>query len=256
MNDATTAGIPILTYHSIDESGSVISTSPETFRRQIKFLSEEAFNVISLKDLTLCLNGSIEFSPKTIILTFDDGFQNFYTTAFPILKEHNFTATVFLITDYCGKYNDWYGNLPSLERSKLMDWNEIKELSKSGIEFGSHTRTHPDLTKISIEKAKQEIIGSKSKIEEKLGIEVADFAYPYGKYNQAVKNITGDNFKTSCSTELGKYRAGDDLFSLKRLDTYYLSNERIFRSMLSANFDKYINFRRTMRDLKSTWYSK
>lgn len=256
MKNTPTNKIPILTYHSIDESRSVISTSCETFRRQMKFLCEEAFNVISLKDLTRALDANNPLPPKTIVLTFDDGFQNFYTIALPILKELDFTATVFLITGFCGKYNDWTGNLAGLERSELMDWNEIKECRKHGIEFGSHTQTHPDLTKISIEKAKQEIIGSKSKIEEKLGIEVADFAYPYGKYNQAVKNITGDNFKTSCSTELGKYRAGDDLFSLKRLDTYYLSNERIFRSMLSDNFDKYINFRRTMRDLKSTWYSK
>ena len=256
MKDTPSDKIPILTYHSIDNSGSVISTNCETFRRQMKFLSEEAFNVISLKDLTRALEANNLLPPKTIVLTFDDGFQNFHAIALPILKEVGFTATVFLITDFCGKHNDWSGNLAGLERSELMNWNEIKECSKYGIEFGSHTQTHPDLTKISIETAEQEITLSKSKIEEKLGIAVTDFAYPYGKYNQAIKNIIGGKFKTSCSTELGKYRSGDDLYSLKRLDTYYLSNERIFRSMMSANFDTYINFRQIMRKLKSKWYNK
>lgn len=256
MSVAQTIKLPILTYHSIDESGSVISTSLETFKRQIKLLSDEGFNVISLKDLTVGPDRRDHIPPKTIILTFDDGFQNFYSTAFPILKEHNFTATVFLITDHCGKYNDWDENLASIERARLMDWEEIKELSKYGIEFGSHTQTHPDLTQIPIELATKEAVQSKLTLEEKLGIESAAFAYPYGKYNPAVRNLIEANFKMACSTRLGKADFGDDLFTLKRLDTYYLSNERIFSSILSAKFDLYMGFRQSMRDLKAAWYSK
>ncbi len=250
MNEAQTTKIPILTYHSIDKSGSVISTSPETFRKQMQILGDADFNVISLKTLGKSLLENAALPPKTIVLTFDDGFQNFYTTAFPVLNEYNFPATVFLITDYCGKFNDWSGNLPALERSKLMDWNEIKEISKNNIEFAAHSRTHPDLTKLNTDKAAREIVESKLTVEERLGTEVTDFAYPYGKYNLPVKQLTEKHFRTACSTRLGKVQAGDDLFSLKRVDTYYLSNDRVFNSILSPNFNLYLNFRQILRDLK------
>ncbi len=257
MSEAETIKIPILTYHSIDTCGSVISTSPQTFRKQMQFLAEADFNVVSLKTLGKSLLENAALPPKTIVLTFDDGFQNFYTTAFPVLDEYKFPATVFLITDYCGKFNDWAGNLPTLEPSKLMDWKEIKELSKNNIEFAAHSRTHPDLTKLNTAKAEREIVESKLTVEERLGIEVTDFAYPYGKYNLPVKQLTEKHFRTACSTRLGKAQAGDDLFSLKRVDTYYLSNEQIFNSILSVNFNLYLNFRQILRDLKQVLsYSK
>jgi len=254
MSEAQTTKIPILTYHSIDNSGSVISTSPETFRKQMQFLSDADFSVVSLKTLGKSFHENVSLPPKTLVLTFDDGFQNFYTTAFPALNEYKFPETVFLIIDYCGKFNDWSGNLPALEQSKLMDWNEIKELSKNNIEFAAHSRTHPDLTKLNTEKAAREIVESKLTIEERLGVEVTDFAYPYGKYNLPVKQITEKHFRTACSTRLGKVQAGDDLFSLKRVDTYYLSNDHVFNSILSVNFNLYLNFRQILRELKAKIY--
>ncbi|MEO6051263.1 MAG: polysaccharide deacetylase family protein, partial [Pyrinomonadaceae bacterium] len=95
--------IPILTYHSIDESGSVISTAPDVFRQQMKFLKEANWNVVSLSELACLFLNKTPLKSQTAVLTFDDGFRNFYTTAFPILEEYNFKATVFLVTDYCGK---------------------------------------------------------------------------------------------------------------------------------------------------------
>lgn len=243
--------IPILTYHSIDESGSVISTKTEIFRKQIKFLSEAGYNAISLKTLEKYFCGQVELPPKTVSLTFDDGFQNFYSTAFPILNEFNFTATVFLIAGYCGKYNDWAGNLPIAEHSKLMDWSEIKELAQNGIEFAAHSLTHPDLTRTSTEAARREISESKRIIEDRLESEIVAFAYPYGAFNSSVKRLTQEYFAVACSTNLGKAKRGDDVYALKRLDAYYLSNERVFRSVLTDNFDWYIRFRQAMRGVKN-----
>lgn len=248
--------VSILTYHSIDDSGSVISTKLSVFRRQMKFLSEASFNVISLKTLAAFYREN-NFPPqKTVVLTFDDGFQNFYTAAYPVLKDYDFTATVFLITDYCGKFNDWSGNLPSLEKSKLMSWNEIRELNKSGIEFGAHSRTHPDLTKTSPDQAIKEIVESKFEIENRLGVGVTDFAYPYGNYNRLVKSHAEQNYQTACSTRLGKVDSESDFFALQRLDAYYLSDERIFRAVLSHNVDWYLGLRQGLRDLKAAWYSR
>lgn len=250
MHAAQTSKIPILTYHSIDESGSVISTGAATFRRQMKFLKETDFNVVSLNYLTKNLRVDKKLPAKTIVLTFDDGFQNFYATAFPILAECGFTATVFLVADHCEKYNNWDDSLPMIERSRLMSWNEIKELHNHGIEFGGHSLTHPDLTKIPLEQVKRELGESKTIIEDKLGSAVETFAYPYGKFNAAVKCLTEQNYAAACSTNLGKVQAKSDFYSLARVDTYYLKNERIFRSLESFSFDFYLQIRQAMRNLK------
>lgn len=254
MSVVQTSKIPILTYHSIDESDSVISTGRETFRRQMKFLREAEYNVVSLKKLAEGLNENVKFSSKTIVLTFDDGFRNFYIEAFPILAECDFTATVFLVTEYCEKYNDWDGSLPTIERSQLLSWKEIKELHNHGIEFGAHTRTHPNLTRLAVEEIEREIAESKAVIEERLGTETATFAYPYGIFNEQVKQIAKNYFKAAVSTNLGMVKAGNDIYALKRLDTFYLKDERIFSSLSTGKFEFYMQFRQILRGLKAKIY--
>lgn len=243
--------VPVLTYHSIDESGSVISTAPEIFRRQMEFLCENEYRAVSLKELINDLLAHKTPPPKTVALTFDDGFRNFFEEAFPVLENYDFRATVFLVTDFCGKHNDWEGNPPELPRSKLLDWQEIKELSEYGIEFGSHTRSHHNLTRAAAGEIKKEIVGSKKEIEDRLGREVSTFAYPFGDFNRAVKKIAAENFKAACSTNLGKVRAGSDFFALERLDAYYLSNPKIFTKLSAKSFDRYMQLRQLLRDFKS-----
>lgn len=243
--------VPVLTYHSIDASGSIVSVAPEVFRRQMSFLSEAGYNAISVNDLIASLIGKKPTSPKTVALTFDDGFQNFYTTAFPILEQCGFKATVFLVTDFCGKTNDWADNPPQLPPSKLLSWREIKELNRCGIEFGAHTRTHPYLTRISATEATREIVESKAMIEDSLGTAATSFAYPYGRFNRSVRQIAEKTYQSACSTNLGKAEQTSDFFALERLDAYYLSNPKIFASLASKNFDRYLRFRQTLRDVKS-----
>lgn len=256
MNIAQMFEISVLTYHSIDKSDSVISLKPEIFLRQMKFLSENGFNVISLKTLREQLVGNEKILSKTIVLTFDDGFENFYTTAFPILNDYNFSATVFLITDFCDENNNWLDNSSMLKPDKLMGWREIKELNDNNIEFASHTKTHPDLTKLSSAEVKRELLESKQTIEERLGTEVLSLAYPYGKFNITVRNIAREYFKLAFSTNLGKVNLIDDFFALRRLDVYYLKNEYIFRSILSGKFDWYIHLRQILREKKALIYRK
>lgn len=245
------APVPILTYHSIDESGSVISTRPDVFRRQLKFLADSGYKNIALSDLSATLKNGNVLPPRTVVLTFDDGFQNFYTDAFPILSEHNFTATVFLVTDFCGKYNEWAGNPPELPRSKLLSWEEICEMNRYGIDFGSHTRTHPDLTKLDVRQIKSEMAESKMVIEDGLGRKVETFAYPFGRFNKEIKQIARENFTSACSTNLGKVRPDSDFISLNRLDSYYLRNPRLLKMLSTRPFDRYIQVRQAMRIVKS-----
>ena len=244
--------IPILTYHSIDSHGSVISTAPDVFRRQMKRMSEMGLQGISLKTLSESFNGNNAVPENSVVLTFDDGFENFYTTAFPVLEQYGFHATVFLVTEFCGKTNDWENNPSNLPPSKLMSWSQVKELASRGIEFGSHTLTHPDLTRISAAQAERELLVSKGAIEDATGRPVAAFAYPYGKFNKSVRQIAAQSFSSACSTNLGKARADSDPFSLERIDTYYLSHPLIFDSLSSSMFDRYMKFRQAMRSVRAT----
>ena len=244
--------IPILTYHSIDEHRSVISTAPDVFRRQMKSMNAMGLRGISLQTLSRSWTDNNALPKNSVVLTFDDGFENFYTTAFPVLEEYGFQATVFLVTEFCGKNNDWEGNPPNFPPSKLMSWSQVKELSSRGIEFGSHTLTHPDLTRVSEARAKREVVESKATIEDALGRPVTDFAYPYGKFNNSVRQVAAQSFDSACSTNLGKAGADSDLFSLARIDAYYLSRPLIFDSLSSPMFDRYMQVRQAMRDLKAT----
>lgn len=246
-----TVKVPILTYHSVDASGSIISVAPEIFRQQMKSLSEAGYKTVSMGDLINSFTENKPILEKTAVLTFDDGFRNFYTRAFPVLEEYGFKATVFLVADFCEKHNDWAGNPANLPRSELLSWREIKELSKAGIEFGAHTRTHPDLTRAAAAEAEREIVESKTIIEDSLGVAVTNFAYPYGKFNGAVKQIAEKTFQAACSTNLGKAARTSDFFALERVDAYYLSNSKIFDSLSSKNFDWYLRFRQSLRDVKS-----
>jgi peptidoglycan/xylan/chitin deacetylase (PgdA/CDA1 family) len=244
--------IPILTYHSIDDSGSVISTKPEVFRKQMKGLSETGYDGVALNHLVESRSEKTSLPPKTVVLTFDDGFQNFYADVFPILQEYGFKATVFLVTDHCGGYNDWRGNPPGLPRSQLLSWREIKELSDHGIEFGAHTRTHPDLTRIGgAERVENEIIESKQVIEDSIGREARTFAYPFGKFNPTIKRVVEKTFAAACSTNLGKVSPKSDFYTLERIDTYYLSNPVIFNSLSSRGLDRYMRVRQAMRGFKA-----
>ena len=217
----------------------------------MRFLFDDGWRVVALEKLVENLQAKEPLFEKTIALTFDDGFQNFYASAFPILKEYSFPATVFLVTDFCGKSNDWAGNPPDLPRSPLLSWNEIKELSNHGIEFGAHTRTHPDLTKISRAEIKNEIAGSKKIIENATGAQVKNFAYPYGRFNRDSYAAAEENFDAACSVSLGKASPASDCFALERVDAYYLKNPKLFRFLATGGFDRYLSFRRLLRRVKS-----
>ena len=209
------------------------------------------YSAITLREFVAGMGNGNSLPERVVVLTFDDGFKNFYTEAFPILNDHGFRATVFLVTDFCGKHNDWAGNPPELPRSEILNWSEVRELSEKGVEFGSHTRTHPDLTRTSDAAMEDEIVNSKSALDDALGSETASFAYPFGRINDAAKRMVADNFKAAVSTVLGKVTSSSDLFSLERVDSYYLSDQRIFDRIETSSFDNYMRVRQVLRNAKA-----
>ena len=165
--------IPILTYHSLDESRSVVSTPPSIFKMQMQRLQAAGYRTLSLQDVARLIRSGDSFPDKSFVITFDDGYKSTFTEAFPVLERYGYTCTVFLVGGYCGKLNDWPGQPSTIPRLPLLTWSQVKEMHSYGIRLGAHTMTHPDLTRVAVEQAEKEIVQSKVVIEERLGAALA-----------------------------------------------------------------------------------
>lgn len=245
------AGLPILTYHSLDESGSVISTAPSLFQRQMASLAGSGYQTLTLSEAARYLASGEAWPEKSVVLTFDDGYENVYREALPVLVGYGFRATIFPIAEYCGRCLDAPGMADTVGRRPFMDWPTIREMHGYGIEFGAHTLSHPHLTQIPLREAEREIVASKHQVEDCLGEAVEVFAYPYGSYNAQIKSLVSRHFLSAVSTRLGRARPGDDLHALCRMDTYYLKPSWLFRSLPHVTLDGYLLARQFLRDVKA-----
>jgi peptidoglycan/xylan/chitin deacetylase (PgdA/CDA1 family) len=243
--------IPILAYHSIDDSGSVISITPERFRRQMQFLAEASFNVISLKDVVKHIMEKRLVPEKSLAITFDDGFSNVYGEAYPVLKEYGFNATVFLVPGFCGRDNNWNGQSAGIPVMDLLDWDQVKEMAGGGIDFGAHTMNHPDLSELAPDQAYKEIAESKSEIQKHIGKNVCFFAYPYGSETREIRKVVEEHFEGACSTELGFVTQNSSIYSLPRIEMYYMAKNNLFSWMHKPLFSNYISIRNAFRLVKS-----
>lgn len=246
-----TAKLPILTYHSLDDTGSVVSVAPSLFSAQVAQLAERGFQTMSLAEAARLLQAGHPVPDKRVVITFDDGYRNLYTEALPVLQQHGYTATIFLIASYCGAYNDWPGHVSPVGRLPLLDWSEIRELHAYGIEFGAHTLTHPDLTRLPLQSVEHEIVASKEHIQDKLGVALTTFAYPYGHYSAPIKTIVSRHFQSACTVRLGRVGAHPDLHALERVDMYYLRTPRLASALRSPFLDPYLYARQAVRDWKT-----
>jgi peptidoglycan/xylan/chitin deacetylase (PgdA/CDA1 family) len=241
--------LPILTYHSLDDSASVLSTSPAVFAEHMRILYDQGVTTMSLAEAAKALQrGSLP--ARAVAITFDDGFRSAYELGLPVLARYGFTATVFLVTDYCERDNSWPTQPAGALRRPLLGWSEVRALSRAGLVIGAHTRTHPDLTRLSAREADAEMVGSKRAIEDEIQRPVDAFAYPYGCCNETVKNLASDHFTVACSTTLGFANSASDPLALERLDVYYVRSPALFRRVFAVEGRAYVRLRRLARDLR------
>lgn len=211
------AAVPVLTFHSIDGSGSPVSTSPEAFERLIAYLGRRGYKGLSLQAAVSCLREG-KLPEDGLVITFDDGYLNNLTHAAPVLARHGFTATVFVATGYCGKTNAWPDQNSSIPELPMMTWDQLREIRSWGIDLGAHTHTHPRLTRVEIPEAEAEMLRSKREIEDHIGEPVTLFAYPYGDMNSAVRVCVSRHFDGAMGTRPGRLRPGIDLHALERIN--------------------------------------
>jgi len=234
---APASHVRILYYHSISETPIRSSVSPEAFAGQIEFLVRRGYRLLSLSDAIARLRSGNGRSAPMAVITLDDGFQDNYENAMPVLTRYGVPATVFLTVAYIGT-----DRLPTLTRTDFMpqplDWSEVKEMRMQGIEFGSHTLTHPMLSRVPADVARREIAESKRALEDRLGSRVELFCYPRGDFNGDVKRMVREaGYRAACSTLPGVNDRRTDVFELKR--TYISRRDSIdeFGKKMAGAYD-------------------
>ena len=247
--EPATAVLPILTYHSLDDSDSVISVSPRRFAEQVRALHASGARVLRLGDAVELLNRGA-LPARSLAITFDDGFASVHAEALPVLREYGFPATLFLVTDYCGRDNGWPTQPATMPRLPLLDWRRIGELCTAGWEIGSHTRSHPELTALAADEAEEEMATSKRVLEDRLQQAVHCFAYPYGCYDDRTRALVARHFPVACSAILGFAHADSDRSALPRLDAHYLRGSWAMARLFSMELRAYLAVRRIGRALR------
>ena len=176
--------VPVLVFHKVDPrfEWGLTRVTPAQFRSVLQTLQDLKYQTISVMD---ALNPEHPLPAKPIVITFDDSYASVFEYAFPVLKEFNFTATVFVITGFTGALNEWDVNLGGL-KFRHLSWHQVDEMNRAGFEIGSHTVHHPDLTRISKEKLQAEVAVSKKQLEDRLGEPVPLISFPFGRYNDDV----------------------------------------------------------------------
>ncbi len=213
--------IPIIYYHRIakdvnDAGKHGIFVTEKQFEDHLRFLKDEGFKTITfeeaLKIKKNCTPG------KYVIITFDDGYEDNYTLAFPLLKKYGFKAIIFLVANLESNVWDAQSDEPKL---KMLNRSQIIEMSEYGIEFGSHTLSHADLSKEPEEKVKVELVDSKKILESKLGKEITSFAFPYGNCNETVKQLAKETgYKFAYATDSAPLGLHEDLFQIRRIGIF------------------------------------
>lgn len=207
------------------------------FQFQMWYLKVAGFKVVGLDQIRDFVNNS-RTDEKLVALTFDDGYQDFYDNAYPILKKYNYPSTVFLVSDLVGQSNTWDSAKLNIEK-KLMNWDKIIELQNNGITFGSHTRDHVFLAEIPESHLHNQVQESKRILEERLQTPIDYFCYPYGSHNsRVVEEVRSAGYKVAVTVNRGYAEPDDDPLTLKRVLVKYRTHPLSFIYKLHSDYEK------------------
>ncbi len=230
-----TSKLPILMYHRVSPTGGKglqrYRVTPEAFEGQLDYLRRNGYYTISLEMWAEAVKAKRPLPGRPIILTFDDGYQDFYDYAFPLLKQYNYTAINFIVAGLVGQTNEWdaaYG-----DEAPLMSWEEIQTLHEQGITIGAHTYSHAPQTALSTNEIIDSNLRTRAILESKLQAPVNSFAYPYGGNNKVVQHLIGaTGYSFAVTTEHFHAQFDDSLLALPRLEITFDDTVESFQEKL------------------------
>lgn len=197
--------VPILMYHNIGYANDLLTVSPKDFNRHLLFLKKGNYNIITLDELVNIFVYRKNMPAKTVVITFDDGKENNFTFAYPILKAYRIPAAMFVMPGLCGKEG-------------YLTIGQLKEISENGIDIGSHTLNHVWLPGCNDIKMMEEISGSKKALEDIIGKKVNFISYPLGGFDYKVRmTVMKSGYRGGCATSPGSRIANNDIYALKRV---------------------------------------
>ncbi|MGB2628848.1 MAG: polysaccharide deacetylase family protein [Candidatus Acidiferrum sp.] len=236
--------VPILMYHSISTNlfglshpYSQINTAPEMFSMQMRWLRNAGYQSVTLSELVDGFADGQEMSKK-VVITFDDGYRDLFTDGLAILKQCRFTATIFLATD---RIRDTPMRFEGVD---YLTWRDVRELQKEGMNFGSHTVTHPDLRSLELEQIDYELGYSKEVIEQKLGVAVESFSYPFPfpEEDHDFIRFLGDTlqnqgFRNGVSNIIGRAHRESNPYFLPRLGVNSWDRAELLEAKVQGGYD-------------------
>ncbi|MDB5033639.1 MAG: polysaccharide deacetylase [Chlorobi bacterium] len=231
--------VPVLTYHRVVKSAweagnHGIYVTKDRFEKQLRYLKRKRYTVLTLREF-MTLSPKQISSGRYAILTFDDGYEDNYTHALPLLRKYGFQAVVFLVTNCT--VNQWDCDQPAEPAVPLLSIEQIRRMRSYGIEFGAHTLHHPHLTELSAEEAAREISGSREQLEEIVGERIASFCYPYGDLNEEVKMLVKQaGYSFGVASNSGPVNINQDRFEIRRIQVFPGTGMMGFRRKVSGRY--------------------
>jgi peptidoglycan/xylan/chitin deacetylase (PgdA/CDA1 family) len=252
VTTSSVRSVPVLMYHEISEPAkatwSGIAVSPAAFREQLGYLRDAGYTTLSAGGLAALLATQGQVPPRTVILTFDDGFEDFHRHAVPALAERGLAATVFVTT---GWIQDAGPGSAAHRPGPMLSWSQVAEVVAAGMEVGAHSCQHPQLDQIPAALLREELYTSKARLEDRLGIPVPGLAYPYGYSNAAVREVArAAGYGYGYGVRNTMAAPGADLFRLPRLTIHRSTSLPEFRRLVEGQLALTM-----MRDraLTATW---
>jgi peptidoglycan/xylan/chitin deacetylase (PgdA/CDA1 family) len=220
-SDSMTSPVPILMYHQVSPRAhpgfEKYTVAVEKFAAQMRWLRYAGYCPTTLDDLLDARSGCRPLPPRPVVVTFDDGYRECVEHAVPIMAEHRFTATFYLVAGLMGSTSRWLARERGIEL-RLVDWQDARELLRAGFCCGSHTMLHPRLAELSPEACRDELEESRRRLEDRLASEVRHLALPYGSYDEAVRlAVTRAGYRSACSVRVGLSAPTDDRLALHRV---------------------------------------
>ena len=241
-------GLRILFYHRVTDERDDLAVTTPRFRAQMAFLAAEGYSVHGVVE-GFELFSRNELPPRSLLLSFDDGYRDVQENALPVLAEHEFSATVFVVTGALEGTSSfaWYRRQPP-----LMSWDDVVALDQMGtLRFEAHSITHSRLTDLATEAARSEIVGSKQTLEQRLGRPVEAFCYPGGIFGRRERDLAAEaGYRLAVSCDPGTNDAATDAFALHRQQIEARDRLIDFRAKLGGGHDSPLPFQRLYRRVR------